>query len=105
MDQASLLLLLKTVGMPVTYHHWNPGSVPQLPYLVYLFAESDNFGADNKVYQKINNYQVELYSEKKDTASEEMLEGVFAANDIYWEKSEVYIKDEELYEVLYLITI
>jgi hypothetical protein len=103
MQQDELLELLKTTGLPVAYHHWV--TPPPLPYIVYLFTDSENFGADNKVYQKINNYQVELYSDKKDLASEELIELVFDANDIYYQKSEVYIESEKLYEVLYLITI
>jgi len=103
MTQAELFTLLKTTGLSVTYHHWD--KPPALPYVVYLFTDSDNFGADNKVYKKINNYQVELYSDKKDLASEALIEAALDSADIYYEKSEVYIQAESLYEVLYLIQI
>ena len=101
MDEVTLKGLLDTTGLPVAYHHFV--SPPQPPYIVYMFAYSSNFGADNKVYQKSPNYQVELYTTKKDLASEKLIEDVFDANDIYWDKTETYIESEGLYQVLYEI--
>lgn len=101
MDEATLFALLKTTGLPVAYHHFV--SPPCPPYIVYLFAYSSNFGADNKVYQKKPNYQVELYTTEKDPVSEKLIEDLFDKNDIYWEKTENYIESEGLYQILYEI--
>lgn len=106
MDEKTLYNLLESTGLPVIYRRYdvdenNPP--PKPPYLVYLFAYSSNFGADNKVYQKVPHYQVELYTTKKDPATEKLLEDLFDANDIYWEKTETYIEGEGLYQVIYEI--
>lgn len=101
MDEAALFILLKTINLPVAYHHFV--SPPSPPYIVYLFSYSSNFGADNRVYNKQSNYQVELYSTKKDPASEKLLEDLFDEHDIYWDKTETYIESEDLYQVLYEI--
>lgn len=101
MDEATLFALLKTTDLPVAYHHFV--SPPSPPYIVYLFSYNTNFGADNKVYKAKPNYQVELYTTVKDLASEALIEGLFDANDIYWEKTETYIESEGLYQVLYEI--
>lgn len=101
MDEATLLTLLKSTGLPVAYHHFT--SPPTPPYIVYLFSYSSNFGADNKVYDAEKNYQVELYTTKKDPASEKLIEDLLDANDIYWDKTETYIDSEGLYQVLYEI--
>ena len=101
MDEATLFNLLKTTGLPVAYRHFV--SPPAPPYVVYLFSYSSNFGADNKVYQKVPNYQVELYTQIKDPTSEALIEGLFDENGIYWEKTETYIDSEGLYQVLYEI--
>lgn len=106
MDEKTLLAVLKATGMPVIYHHYDADEnnpPPKPPYLIYLFSHSSNFGADNKVYSKANNYQVELYTTKKDPTSEKLLEDLFDANGIYWEKTETYIENEGLYQVLYEI--
>ena len=101
MDEAALFTLLKSTGLPVAYHHFT--SPPTPPYIVYLFAYSSNFGADNKVHKEIPNYQVELYTTKKDPASEKLIEDLFDENDIYWEKTETFIESEGLFQVLYEI--
>ena len=101
MDEVTLFNLLKTTDLPVAYHHFV--SPPTPPYIVYLFIHTENFGADNKVYHKAPNYQVELYTEIKDPASEKLIEDLFDANDIYWDKTETYIDSEGLYQVLYEI--
>ncbi len=101
MDEATLFNLLKSTGLPVAYHHFT--SPPSPPYVVYLFAYNTNFGADNKVYSGAKNFQVELYAKAKDLASEKLIENLFNANDIYWEKTETYIDSEGLYQVLYEI--
>lgn len=103
MTQNELYNLLKSTGLPVAYHHFE--EPPDLPYIIYLFAYSSNFGADNKTYQKINNYQVELYSNEKDLESEQLIENLFDENDIYYDKSETYIESEKMYQVIYEIQI
>lgn len=101
MDEATLRALLRTTGLPVSYHHF--GKPPTPPYIVYLFSYSSNFGADNRVYSQVDNYQVELYAAKKAPASEKLIEDLFDGNDIYWDKTETYIESEGLYQVLYEI--
>ena len=101
MDEAALFTLLETAGLRVAYHHFT--SPPSPPYIVYLFSYSSNFGADNKVYDAEKNFQVELYTKTKDPTSEALIEGLFDANEIYWDKTETYIDSEGLYQVLYEI--
>ena len=101
MDEATLFTLLKTINLPVAYHHFT--SPPSPPYIVYLFSYSSNFGADNKVYEAGKNFQVELYTTKKDPASEKLIEDALNGADAYWDKTETYIESEGLYQVLYEI--
>jgi len=100
-DEVTLFNLLKSTGLPVAYHHFT--SPPTPPYIVYLFSYSSNFGADNKVHSQADNYQVELYTKTKDPAVEALIEGLFDADEIYWDKTETYIDSEGLYQVLYEI--
>lgn len=103
---AELYNLLNSLGLPVTYRKFTVTPTkppPNPPYIVYLFTYSDNFGADNKVYDKGDNIQVELYSIKKDLAREKLIEDLFDNNDIFYEKTETYIDSEGLYQVLYEI--
>ena len=53
------------------------------------------------MYKKINELHIELYTDKKEPDVEERLESVLDGHEIYYDKSEVWIPEEKLYEVLY----
>ena len=93
--------MLKEAGLPLAYDHFAEGESPEPPFLIFLFPGSDNMFADNGVYFKINQLNMELYTNKKDPELEEKLEDILTAHEIPWEKSEVWIDSEKMYEVLY----
>lgn len=98
-----LRAILESTGLEVAYYQFkNP---PPLPYIIYLFIDSDNFVADNKVHYKLNNYLVELYSDVKDPASELLIEEALDNAEIVYDKSEDYIESENMYQVVYEIQI
>lgn len=108
MTLSELNAILRTTGYPVAYHHFevsenNPP--PKPPYIVYLVPYSSNFGADNKVYHKINHAQIELYTKLKDVGAEQTLENVLDAASFFYDKVETYIESEKLYQVIYEISI
>ena len=55
------------------------------------------------MYLKRDNYQIELYTEKKDIALEETLEGIFDEHGLVYDKTETYLQSEKLLEVIYEI--
>lgn len=89
----------------VAYRAFNVGSAPALPFICFMETESNNFLADSKVYQKITQVDVELYSKEKDTASEAAIESMFDSNLIVWSKYEEYIESENVLEVVYEVSI
>ncbi len=93
--------MLKEAGLPLAYDHFAEGESPEPPFLIFLFPGSDNMFADNSVYFKISQLNMELYTDKKDPELEEKLEDILTAHEIPWEKSEVWIDSEKMYEVLY----
>lgn len=92
---------LAASGLPVTYLQWNEGAVPALPYICYYYPNSNNFGADNEVYQNVNRLYVELYTEEKDFETEAQVEAVLGRICGFWNKSETFIESENMYQVLY----
>lgn len=98
-----LKTLLETTGMPVTYRAWPENEAPPLPFICYLVAYSNNFGADNRVYHKISHIQVELYTKQKDPNAEDKVEN--ALSSFYWDKTEEYIDSERCYQILYEIEV
>ena len=96
-----IVKILEETGLPFAYDHFVEGECPDPPFICYLVPNSDNFAADGKVYYKINETHIELYTDCKDLSAEQKLEDVLDAYGIYYEKSEVWIVSEKLYEVLY----
>ena len=96
-----LLSILKETGFPFAYDHFAEGEAPDPPFICYLLPGSDNFAADGRAYYKINEVRIELYTDKKDLAMEQAVEGVLDAHSIFYDKSETWIDSEKLYEVLY----
>lgn len=96
-----LTALLKELGIPFAYDHFAEGESPDPPFLCYLLPESRNFAADGRVYHKITEVRLELYTDYKDLSLERSVESVLYAHDIFYEKSETWIESEKLYEVLF----
>lgn len=89
------------VGIPFAYDHFAEGESPEPPFICYLLPDSDNFSADGKAYYKINEVHIELYTDTKDLSVERQLEAVLDEHGIFYDRSEVWIESEKLYEVLY----
>lgn len=70
-------------------------------YIMHLLPGSNNFAADGKVYHKINEVRIELYTDFKDTSIEEKVTTVLDRHGIFYEQSEVWIEEEKLYEVAF----
>ena len=104
MTLSDIYTILKATGYPVAYSHFtattnNP--VPTPPYITYLSVYSSNLKADNMVYEKIDNLQIELYTNKKDLAAEKKLEDLLDQNEIAYESIETWIDSEQLFQKIY----
>lgn len=96
-----LMQILNEIQIPFAYHHFAEEESPEPPFICYLLPGSNNFSADGKVYYKINEVHIELYTDLKDLAVEQKLEEVLDEHGIFYNKSETWIESEKLYEVLY----
>ena len=101
MTYDDIVAMLEGAGLPLAYDHYAEGESPDPPFLIFLFPSSSNFSADGKVYQKIDTLHVELYTDRKDPVLESNVEKVLDDHDIFYNKTEVWIPEERLYEVLY----
>ncbi|MFV1458166.1 hypothetical protein, partial [Bacillus mycoides] len=94
MTLGELTKILEATGYPVAYSHFtatpgNPVAAP--PYICFLVDGSANLMADNKVYHKINDLIIELYTIKKDLVAEAKLEQVLDDHDIPYESYGTFI--------------
>lgn len=95
--------LLRSVGFPTAYSHFEKTQSP--PFITFVRTGSENIGADNEVWSKRNNYEIVLYTDKKDIEKEKLIEDLLDSAHMYYDIDEMYIESEKLYAVIYSIQI
>ena len=103
MELKDLAKILKNLNIPIAYHHFM--NAQKLPYLVYKVTSTSNFIADNRVYEKIMKVDIELYTENKNEKLEKRLEEILCENEVAFNYFETYIQSENVYQVVYEISI
>lgn len=101
MTQVELLQKLKETELPVRYSHFKEPQTP--PYMTYAFSYSDDFMADNFNYLEVSNFQIELYTDKKEPPTEKKVEDKLKEMGMSYMKLETYIESEELFQIIYEI--
>ena len=94
---------LDPTGDPVGFYAWPEKKPPALPYICFLTAYSNNFGADDRVYYPVAHYQIELYTRCKDPEAEGKVEQ--ALSSYFWEKTETYLDTERCFQILYEVEV
>ena len=101
MTHQEVLEMMNEMKLPYAYHHFVEGESPDPPFLVFLYPGSDNFAADGKVYHKVGQVHIELYTDSKDPTVEEKVTAVLDSHGIFYDQTETWIDSEKLYEVLF----
>ena len=92
-------------GAPFAYDHFAEGESPAPPFICFLYPQAEEFGADNIVYHSFNHLDIEVYTDLKNPELEKQVEEVLRSYGLFYHKSEVWIEEEKLYEVLYELTV
>ena len=96
-----LLEIIGEIDIPSAYDHFAEGEAVDPPFITYLLPGSDNFSADGKVFFFNDTATTEIYTDAKDPEVESTVETVLDEHGIFYDKTEVWIDTEKLYEVLY----
>lgn len=89
----------------VAYSAFPEKEAPEMPFLCIVETSTDNFGADNKVFHKRHNVDIELYTKIKDLNTELLLENTLDAVPIFYNASDTYLDDEKCFERIYEIEV
>ena len=88
---------LKTIGIPVAYHHFTKS--PEIPFCVYLTGDRTQRGSDSINLLEEHAFRIELYTETKNEELENRILKAF--NDKEIDIYETYIESEHLYQVVF----
>lgn len=92
--------MIASVGLPYAYDHFEEDDSPgQPPFICFTYPSSDNFFADDSVYQKIKQLSIELYTDAKEPTLEKRVEDALDAAGLPYNSSEMYISAEKMYMV------
>lgn len=101
MTYQEICKMIKETGLPFAYHHFAEGESPEPPFLIFLSSGENNFSADNYMYFSFKKLNIELYTDRKAPETEEKVEKILKKYQIFYNKSEIWIESEKLYEILY----
>ena len=105
MTHKEVMQMIAETGLPFAYDHFAEGESPDPPFICFLFPGSENFSADSIVYAAFETLHLELYTDEKNPELETRVEAVLSKHELFWNKTEVWIESEKLYEVLYTMSV
>lgn len=97
--------MISSIGLGYAYYSFPVDEAPDLPYIVFYYPNYNDLSADDINYQTIAQLNIELYTANKDFDLERQVEDVLTSNNLFFSKSETFIQQEVMYEVLYEIDI
>ena len=105
MTHEDVMAMLEELSLPVAYDHFAEGESPDPPFLCFLYPQNVPIGADDTVYYQLTHLDIELYTDEKNPPLEARVEKLLTEHELFFHKSEVWIEEEKMYEVLYEVTI
>lgn len=97
--------VLEELSLPIAYDHFAEGESPDPPFLCFLYPRNLPTGADNTVYYQLHELDIELYTDAKDPVLEQRVGRLLTEHEMFFHKSEVWIEEEKMYEVLYEVVL
>ena len=95
--------LADSLSVPFAYYQFEgeKKDLPEPPFLIFNYPESDDFYADNINYQGKTEVELFYCSDEKDFAAEQTIEDFFRSNEMTYTKEQTYIDTSEMWETKY----
>ena len=105
MTHNEVVEVLEELSLPIAYDQFAEGESPDPPFICFLYPKSVPTGADDTVYYQLHELDIELYTDAKDPPLEQRVEKLLTEHEMFFHKSEVWIEEEKMYEVLYEVVL
>lgn len=104
MTHKEIFDLLKTLGIPTAYDHFDSNKNISPPFIAYREQAVDTFKADGITYYRPYEFEIELVTDKKDVSLEGQVETLLTNNNIPYDvETEVWDEEEKIYHNFYRI--
>ena len=101
MNYVEIKQFMESFGFPCAYQSFPIGTVMTFPYVVFYYPSRNDDSADNINYGKILNLTIVLYTKNKDIDAENTVENALESAGMFYEKSEAYVDDERMFQIVY----
>lgn len=106
MTRKEIAQMIAGIGLPYAYDHFEESESPgNPPFICYTYSGSAHFIADGVVYQKIDDLEIELYTDEKDFDLEEAVEDALDSKELVYSRDESHIDSEKMYMVTWTTSI
>lgn len=102
MTYKEIAAMVKEVGIPTAYDHFKD-TAQKLPFICFIYPNSNDFLADDSNYVDIDVLQIELYTEEKDFELEKKVKDILKAHNLVYSSEEGYLDDEQMYMHTYRV--
>ena len=96
-----MVAVLDQTGFPIANVVFPKDEPHDPPYLIWLTTGSTDLYADGTNYLEVPDVQVELYTLRKDPASEKKVQSALSDSGFTYSKDEGWLDDEQMYMVIY----
>lgn len=96
---------MASFGLPYAYYQFPEGTEQAPPFVCFYLSGSDDLYADRTNYLKIRELAVELYTDNKDYASEQVIEAALNNAGLTFQEEETYLDSERMYLHTYITQI
>lgn len=104
MEHKDIYNLLQTLNIPVAYGHFDDNKDINPPFVVYRETSPNTFKADNKVWYRPYDFEIELVTTIKNPTLQKQIEKLLDDNNIPYDMSdEVWDNEEKIYHNFYEI--
>lgn len=88
-----LISALEETEVPFAQIDWEDTTAPDMPYMLLVPADTENWFADGTVYDTPVLYLVELYTRVRDVALETSIQSALNSARIGWQRATVPVSD------------
>ncbi len=94
-----------SIGCEYAYYSLENANVVKTPYIIFDYPQSNDFFADSQNFVKIETVNIEYDSKSKDLTAESKIEAVLKEQGLTWKKTEDFISDQNVYEIMYTVEV
>ena len=101
MTYDEITTLVQSFGLPFEYYQFTEDTAEPPPFVCYYYPGQSGFAADNKIYLKLVDLRIELYTRDKRWDLEATIEEKLNQAELPFDKTESWIDSEKMLMITY----